>query len=206
MNTRLRQSSRGVRMVTLGVQLVFVASILIGMTTPADEQSASDRALVPAVWLVLGGLVLLSIRTLFIGIYLAPGSVVVRSWLRTYRIPLDQHARFGLEAWSDWLLSKGQPVANAQMIAISGPSPRSFPATGVRWSRAVAQRDLLNAYAALDDVTEEQARDWARGAAWRLQRDRSELRRVERQRRGGRHFDPSGASSRRHCSGESSPE
>lgn len=196
MGARVRQSSRGVRVVTICVQLVFIASILIGMTTPPDEQSASDRALIPAVWIVLGGLVLLSIRTLFIGIYLAPGSVLVRSWLRTYRIPLNEDTRFGLEAWSDWLLSKGQPVGNSQMIAIMGTSHRSFPATGVRRSRAVAQRDLLNAFAALEDVTEETARDWARGAAWCLQRDRSKLRQAERQRRGGRHSDPSGARGR----------
>lgn len=196
MNARLRQSSRGVRVVTICVQLLFIASILIGMTTPPDEQSASDRALIPAVWIVSGGLVLLGIRTLSIGIYLTPGSVLVRSWLRTYRIPLDEDTRFGLEAWSDWLLSKGQPVGNSQMIAIMGTSPRSFPATGVRRSRAVVQCDLLNAFAALENVTEETARDWARGAAWRLQRDRSELRQAERQRRGGRHSDPSGARGR----------
>jgi hypothetical protein len=189
MYTRLRQSSRGIRVATLSMQLVFVASILLGLTTPPDEQSTSDRALTPFIWLVLGGLVLLVIRTLFIGIYLAPGTVLVRSWLRTYRISVNEETRFGLEAWSDWILSKGQPVGNAQMIAITGTSPRSFPATGVRWSRAIAQRDLLNAYCALVGVTEKTARDWARGEEWRLQRDQSKMRLNERQRLGGRHSE-----------------
>lgn len=194
MSTRLRQSSRGVLTATLCVQLVFIASILVGMTTPPSEQSASDRALIPTVWCVFGGLVLLSVRTLFIGVYLAPGTVIVRSWLWTYRIALDGDTVFGLEAWNDWLLSRGEPVGNAQMITVTGTSSRSFPATGVRRSRAVAQRDLLNAYAALEDATEATARDWARGAAWRIQRDQSKLRQAERQRHGGRHSDRSGTS------------
>ncbi len=164
------------------------------MTTPPSEQSASDQALIPTVWCVFGGLVLLSVRTLFIGVYLAPARSSCGAGSGPTGSRWTGDTVFGLEAWNDWLLSRGEPVGNAQMITVTGTSSRSFPATGVRRSRAVAQRDLLNAYAALEDATEATARDWARGAAWRIQRDQSKLRQAERQRRGGRHSDRSGTS------------
>lgn len=115
-----------------------------------------------------------------------PGSVLVRSWLCTCRIPLDEDTRFRVEKWDDWFfLSDGRRTGNTSMLAATGSSFRSFPATGVRRSGALVQRDLLNAYAALDDVTEATARDRARDAAWRLQRERSKLREAERRRTRG---------------------
>ncbi|PZF66479.1 hypothetical protein DEI81_02465 [Curtobacterium sp. MCBD17_013] len=189
MQYRLRQSSGGIRIVTICVQLIFAVCALGGLlSTSPSEQSELDRSLDPVVaWGFIPGMVLLTLRTLLIGVYLRPDEVVVRSWLRTYRIPLVADTQFSTKQWSDIVLTRGWESRVVHMLHVNGPFRRSFPATAVRRSRALAQAELLNAYLPAQNRTAETARDYARGEAWRRERAKSRARAAERRSKPGRH-------------------
>lgn len=183
MGSRVRQSSGGIRSATLSAQLILAASAFIGFVSPPPDQSASDQALAPLVWVMFVCLLALAVRTAFIGVYLYPGEIRVRSWLRTYHLPVVAGTRFAAVPWEDWFLSESVEYHLVQMISVEGSIRRSFSATAVRRSRAIAQCDLLNAYVqvtAQSGASATLAHDFARGSAWRDQRKKSQARQAAR--------------------------
>jgi hypothetical protein len=154
-------------------QLVFIAATLIGLFSPSPDVSELDRQLIPAAWAAVGVLAVAAVRSLFVGVHLSPSRVQVRSWFRTYTIPIDAETRARAVRWSSWFVTRGSEYRTVQMLFLSWVIDgkrvsRSFPATAVRRSRAIGQADIVNAFvAATASGAAPDARDYARGAEWR---------------------------------------
>lgn len=173
MKHRLRQSSGGARATGLTVQVMFILATVGGLLDPSPGQSPIDRELVPFAWICVLCLGALAVRTLVLGVYLAPDRIRVRSWLRTYTFHVSADTRCTYVPWGSWLLTRGAEYNVVQMLRITHTDggrtySRSFPATAVRRSRAIAQSGVINAFigavtaAPSADVTH----DYARGTEW----------------------------------------
>lgn len=190
---RLRRSSRGTRVAAITTQLVFLLATLGGQLHPSPDLSQVDRDLSPAAWIGMAALALAVVRTLFVGVYLSNEHVRVRSWFRTYTIPLGADIRCRAVLYESWFVTRGSQSRMVQMLWLSWEvdgeqRARSFPATAVRRSRAIGQADVINAFieAATAGGTPD-VRDFARGARWRALMVDSRARLASRDAERARH-------------------
>lgn len=191
---RLRQSSRGARVAAITTLIVFLLASLAGLFYPSPDQSALDRSLAPLIWAAVCLLAVAVVRSLFVGVYLSDRHIRVRSWFRTYTIPIDAETRCRTDRWSSWFVTRGTPYRPVQVLFLSWVrqgrrTSRSFPATAVRRSRAIAQADVINAFITATTAGAAPAvRDFARRSEWLLitadSRRRLAERDAERDRRG----------------------
>ncbi|MDR6614091.1 hypothetical protein [Leifsonia sp. 1010] len=191
---RLRQSSRGACVAAITTLIDFLLACLAGLFHPSPDQSALDRSLAPLIWAAVCLLAVAVVRSLFVGVYLSERRIRVRSWFRTYTIPIDAETRCRTDRWSSWFVTRGTPYRSVQVLFLSWMregrrTSRSFPATAVRRSRAIAQADVINAFIGATTAGAAPAvRDFARGSEWlRITADsrrRLAERDAERDRRG----------------------
>lgn len=191
---RLRQSSRGSRAAAITTLIVFLLACLLGLLNLSPDQSTLDRSLAPLIWAAVCLLAVAVVRSLFVGVYLSDRHIRVRSWFRTYTIPLDAETRCRPDRWHSWFVTRGTSYRSVQMLFLSWTregrrTSRSFPATAVRSSRAIAQADVVNAFISATAAGAAPAvRDFARGSEWlRITADsrrRLAERDAERERRG----------------------
>lgn len=190
---RLRQSSRGARVAAITL-IVLLLACLLGQLRPSPDASALDRSLAPLIWAADCLLAVAVVRSLLVGVYLSERHIRVRSWFRTYTIPLDAETRCRTDRWRSWFVTRGTSYRSVQMLFLSWMregkrTSRSFPATAVRRSRAFAQTDVINAFISATAAGAAPAvRDFARGSEWlRITADsrrRLAERDAERERRG----------------------
>ncbi|KQR54226.1 hypothetical protein ASF88_05320 [Leifsonia sp. Leaf336] len=172
-DVRLRRSSRGTRVTAITVQVVFLLAMLGGQLQPMPDLPQVDRDLGPLAWVGMAALALAAVRSLFVGVYLSNEHIRVKSWFRTYTIPLDAGTRCRAVHYESWYVTRGSAYRSVQMLFLSweadgGRRSRSFPATAVRRSRAIGQADVVNAYiTAATSGMLPGVRDYARGAIWR---------------------------------------
>lgn len=173
MGARLRGSGAGARWYGLVTQLVFAGAIVLGLLNPDATQTALDRSLEPLLATIAACLVVLAIRTLFVGVYFLPDRLVVRSWFRTYTVPLDASARCDTEPWSSFLTGWNDS-RTWRMLRISWTEAgrrrtRGHRVTVAGRNHARQQAAVINAFisAAADGPTPNLARDYARGQARR---------------------------------------
>lgn len=191
---RLRRSSRGTRVAAITVQLVFLLAALGGQLHPSPDLPQVDRDLAPLAWVGMGALALAAVRTLFVGVSLSNEHVRVRSWFRTYTIPLGAGTRCRAVLYDSWFVTRGVQYRSVQMLWLSWevdgePRARSFPATAVRRSRAIGQADVITAFikAATAGGMPPDVRAYARGAKWREVTTDSRARLALRDAERGRH-------------------
>ncbi|MFF9561988.1 hypothetical protein ACF1AJ_01445 [Leifsonia sp. NPDC014704] len=182
-------------MASITTLIVFLLACLAGLFHPSPDRSALDRSWAPLIWAAACLLAVAVVRSLFVGVYLSDRHIRVRSWFRTYTIPIDAETRCRTDRWSSWFVTRGTPYRSVQMLLLSWMregrrTSRSFPATAVRRSRAIAQADVINAFISATEAgaAPPAVRDFARGSEWfRITADsrrRLAERDAERDRRG----------------------
>lgn len=183
MGVRLRGSGAGARWYGLITQLTFAGAITLGLVYTNPTQSLVDRSLAPLAVLFVVGLALLALRTLFVGVFLAPDRLIIRSWLRTYSLPLASSVRCDTTPWSSWVATRSVDSGIWLMLTFSWTdesgrrrtSPRPVTVAGRHHARQ--QAAVINAFVAaataqsvddparVDGNSDDLARAYARGAA-----------------------------------------
>ena len=87
-SAKCRQSSFGDTPCPLITEVIFVVRTFAGVVAPLPSQSASDQGLAPYAWAAIVLLVARAARTVSVRVHLSARENCVRTWLRTYRIPL----------------------------------------------------------------------------------------------------------------------
>jgi hypothetical protein len=170
---RIKQSALTIRLIFLPLLLLLAVAIFIGLVSPDPQyiQTSSDKAIEVFVPFALLGLVMLAVRTLFLGVFFTEDAVVVRTWVTTCSIPCSAVVKVQPAAWESWI-NWGNIDGTGDFINVlaltwrqekGGTKTRSFSTTANSRKRTAVIAAVVQAFAEHQASGQASARSYAAG-------------------------------------------